>query len=384
MNVVLFGSDARSTSSINSIIPVLEELNINYAAIISKTTQNVDPIRHKEHYDFYSNMIAEENGPISRTLGVKLPFKPDWLLLQRERWYPETGVILEFKNSFGSKVGIVEGNAHILNNAETKLEMYSRNRFIPYIDVFFDHSGHIVEQRKIAGFLGNSVIVGNPKYDLNLNVNENILDWTKNYYQVDTNREQVLLFGLVNSNRNKLFDEFEKIIKNNPQRQYYYKPYPGEPYEAKFISDFNPIFRLKNCTPILEESHIWGMLDVCETHIGCISSIFHPSILKNKTVIDLSYELELESTYLKKNHILKGDGPGLENNIEMWLRSFNFQTVKQLDELLPDSYFEGIKKSNKKVFDMVLNRENLLNLFDDFNDQRASYRIVKYLQKNGL
>jgi hypothetical protein len=384
MNVVLFGSDARSTSSINSIIPVLVELNIKYVAIISRTTQNADPIRHREHYNFYSNLKEWGEGPFSTTLGVKLPFRPDWLLLQRERWYPESNIILEFKTSFGSKVGIVEGNAHILNNSETKLEMYSRNRFLPYIDVFFDHSDHIVEQRKIAGFLGNSVVVGNPKYDLNLDVDNPTLEWLKKLYDVDTNKEQVLLFGLVNSNRDKLFDQFEKIIKENPHRQYFYKPYPGEPFEDKFRSDFRPVFRLKNCTPILEEDHIWGVLDFCQTHIGCISSIFYPSILKNKTVIDLSTELELESVYLLKDHILKGDGPGLENNIEMWLRSFNFKSIKQLEELLPDSYFEEIKKSNKKVFEIVPNRENLLKLFDNYNDQKASYRIVKYLQENDV
>ena len=73
----------------------------------------------------------------SAAVGVDLPFKPDWLLVNRERWNPELDIIKEFKLNFNSKIGLVEPNSHILNNAETRLETYSKNRFIDLIDIFF-------------------------------------------------------------------------------------------------------------------------------------------------------------------------------------------------------------------------------------------------------
>ena len=167
MNVVIFASDSKGLSSLNSIIQEANNAGVNLWVMINQDTQLKHPKYNKKSYQIFTN--CDNTDPIhSSTLGVQLPFKPDWLIINRERWEPESSIIMEFKTKFNSKIGLVEPNSHLLNNAETILEMYSRNRFVPYIDVFFDHSTHSLNQRKISGFKGNSVIVGNPKYDINL------------------------------------------------------------------------------------------------------------------------------------------------------------------------------------------------------------------------
>ena len=62
----------------------------------------------------------------------------------------------------------------------------------------------------------------------------------------------------------------------------FYKPYPGEPFDPKFSNEFIPSFFLSNTQPILDERHIWGMFEICNTHVGTMSSIVHASLLKGK------------------------------------------------------------------------------------------------------
>jgi hypothetical protein len=377
MNLVIFASDSKGVSSLNSIINEASNRNINIFVMISQDTQLRYPLHHPDRFQILTN--CESTSPyVSKTLGVKLPFKPDWLLIQRERWEPESSIIMEFKNKFNSKIGLVESNSHILNNIETILETYSRNRFIPYIDVFFDHSTHSLNQRKIAGFKGNSVVVGNPKYDINLTPPPEALEEIKKYYKIDPNKKQVLLFSLQNTNRNNIFKEYKKYIKKNPQYQYFIKPYPGEPFEEKYYNDYFPEFKIKGVTPILEETHIWSMFNICDTHIGCIMSILHASLLLNKKIICFDKEIDIPKKYIDINRIIEGKGIGLEDSSEFWMRSFNM-TKQELLNLLPEDLIKKIKNGNDIIWNT---KENLLQFFDDFNDKQAGKRIINYILNN--
>lgn len=379
MNLVVFASDAKGLSSLNSIINEASERGINLFAMICQDTQLRYPLYHKDKYQILTN--CENIDPVySQTLGVTLPFKPDWLLVNRERWDPETSIISEFKQKFKSKIGLIEPNSWILGGVEAKLETYSRNRFKNIIDVFFTHSTHSVTQQNLMGFEGNTKVVGNPKYDLNLTLSIDEINQFKNYYNIDPNKKQVLLFSLINSNRDKINNIFKTYINQHPEYQYFYKPYPGEPFDAKFKNDYYPQFFLENCTPILEETHIWGMFNICSIHIGCLSSISHSSLLLNKHYIDVSKDLEIENKYLDVSNVLKTEGVGIESNINMWMRSFGFNNQQQLIDLFPNTLLEQIKKSNQKVWDNLDKPQNLLTLFDDFNDGKASKRIIDYIE----
>ena len=111
--------------------------------------------------------------------------------------------------------------------------------------------------------------------------------------------------------------------------------------------------------PILDEKHVWGMYEICDTHVGIMSSIVHATLLKGKKYIDHSLELGLPEKYLDFSGVFQEGGPGLENNRAMWMRGFNFDHVSKLKALLPDDYKDRIEKTNNKVWDNLQNPEVL-------------------------
>lgn len=377
MNLVIFASDNKGLSSLNSIINEASDQGLNLFVMVCHDTQLRFPLQNKDKYEVLTN-CEDINPTYSSTLGVNLPFKPDWLLLNRERWEPETSIILEFKQKFNCKIGIVEPNCWILGATETILEMYSINRFISYIDIYFDHSTWAKEQKILQGFKGKSVVVGNPKYDINLTPSSEVLNEIKKYYKIDPNRKQVLLFSLQNTNRNNIFKEYEKYINQNPQYQYFIKPYPGEPFGEKYHKDYFPKFKIKGVTPILEESHIWSMFNICDIHMGCIMSILHASLLLNKEIICFDKEIDIPKKHIDINRIIQEKGIGLEDSTDLWMRAFNM-TKQQLLNLLSEDLLEKIKIKNNKIWNT---QDNLLYSFDDFNDKQAGKRIINYILNN--
>tara|TARA_R110001632_G_scaffold66942_1_gene157461 strand:- start:649 stop:1800 length:1152 start_codon:yes stop_codon:yes gene_type:complete len=378
MNLVIFSSEAKGLSSLNGIIEEANNRGINIFVMVCQDTQLRHPTTNRDKFQILTNCDTIDS-IYSDTLGVQLPFKPDWLIINRERWEPELSIIKEFKQKFNTKIGIVEPNAYMLGNAENNLEIRSKNRFKDIIDVFFIHSTQAKNIHLISGFEGNMVITGNPKYDINFKVDEQTTKSLKEYYNVDDNKKQVLLFSLINQHRDNINTIFKDIIKSNPDTQYFYKPYPGEPWLPNFKKDFYPSFFLDNCTPIINETDIWGMFDICDEHIGCMSSIIHATLLKNKKYRDLSLELKIDEKYLDSSWIYEKGGVGIENDIEMWVRSFGLKDIDQLKELLPISYFNKVKILNQKVWNNLNSNKNLLTVFDDFNDFKASKRIINYI-----
>ena len=378
MNVVIFASDAKGLSSLNSIIQEAGKQGIRLFAMVTQSTQLRHPKYQQNHYQILCN-VDRKKVVWSDSLGVDLPFKPDLLIVNRERWDPESGIISEFKTKFKSKVALVEPNAWILNGAECRLETYSRNRYVKDIDVFFMGSKHGILQQQTAGFEGNMVAVGNPKYDLNTNVSQEQINNLRESYNAPQDKENVLLFSLVNGHRDKINNIFKQYTKDTSKR-YFYKPYPGEPFDTKFANEYKPKFFLDNTLPILDENHVWGMFEICDTHVGVLSSIVHATLLKGKKYIDHSLELGLPEKYLDFSGVFQTDGPGLENNKSMWMNSFGFTNDSQLKALLPDSYRDKIEKTNNQVWDNLDNPEKLLTLFDDYNDGQASKRIINYIQ----
>ena len=382
MNLVVFASDAKGLSSLNSIVQECTDNGVNVFAIVTNsTTLKYTPYQISE-FQILTN-VEDAEVVKSDSLGLFLPFKPDWLLVARERWNPEESIIYEFKTKFNCKVGLVEPNSWILGGIEAKLETQSRNRFKNIIDAFFVHSEHSKQVQKALGFEGNMVVVGNPKYDHNLNQSEDSIQPIKEYYKVDDKKEKVLLFSLVNSNRTEINRYFKEYIEYFHEKQFFYKPYPGEPFDSKFQNDYYPEFFLKNCTPILEESHVWPMFNICDTHIGCLSSIVHSSLLLGKNYVDLSKFLEVDKKYIDTSVVLQEDGVGIENNVNMWLRVFGLNSKEELESMLNGQVVDSIKKVNDIVFDSLDTPKKLLTLFDDFNDGLSSQRIINYI-KNGI
>ena len=380
INIVIFAADAKHLSYLNNIITVASNNNLNIFAMICQDTKLKYPTHHKNRFQILTN-CNETNPTFSETLGVNLPFKPDWLIVSRERWDPETSIIREFKHKFNSKIGLVEPNSAMINSITGFLESESKNRFINEIDVFFDHSNFIKSQRKILGFKGNTVVVGNPKHDVNLDVKKQDLQHLKDYYKIDPNKKQVLFFTLQNKYRHKLFEKFKEFKYNHPEYQYFIKPYPGEPFDPLFHKDYFPKFFMEGVIPILEETHIWGMYNLCDIHVGCLSSVMYSSFYLKKEIYEYSKEIGSHENLESNFDILNNSG-GHEELLDLWLRSFNinieeFKNLTLKEKILPK--LENNQKVWKSLKDLVSYREDILKLYDEFNDKQASKRIINYI-----
>jgi hypothetical protein len=389
MNVVVFASDSKALSSLNSSIKELAKRGHRVFSMVTQHTQLQHPIYQKQNYQILCN-VSRTDVLQSKSLGEQLPFKPDWLIVNRERWNPESDIITEFKKQFKCKVALIEPNSQMLTNPENILEGLSRNRFQDMIDVNFDHSTWIKKIRQSVGIKGNFQVVGNPKYDLNTEIDSKTIDTLKELYKISPNKKTVLLFSILSSARLNLKLEYKKLITENPDYQFFYKPYPGEPFDIKFKNDYHPNFFLPNCTPILEESHVWGMFQLCDMHVGILGSINHATLLYNKEYLDFSKQLGVRESYLDPSPIFN-QGDGIEQNKNMWKNVLNLKSDNELKKLVTGNTMNQGKINNNVVWSTLdsyikdksnINKNSLLKLFDDFNDKQACKRIVNYLENN--
>lgn len=379
-NIVVFAADAKHLSYLNSIINEAVKRELNIFALICQDTQLKYPLYHKDRFQILTN-CEPTNPTFSETLGVTLPFNPDWLIVSRERWSPESDIIHEFKLKFKSKIGLVEPNSAMVSSVNQFLESHSKNRFKDVIDVFFDHSEFINKQRKLLGFEGNTVVVGNPKHDINLNINEEYIKSLKEFYKIDPNKKQVLFFTLQNKYRYPLFEELKKFKSKHPEYQYFVKPYPGEPFDPLFNKEYFPKFFIEGVTPILEESHIWSMYHICDIHMGAISSVMYSSFFLDKEIYEFSEEIGARKGLDSNFDIINGSS-GHEDKLEIWLNTFNIDLdgFKQLTS--PESMKPMLKNNNKiwkNLNDSVYYRKDILKMYDEFNDKQASKRIIDYI-----
>jgi hypothetical protein len=383
-NIVIFASDAKHASYLNSIINAgWNDPTLNIFYMICSDTLIRYP--HSQPSFFSTDNNLKETDSIvphfSNTLNLNLPFKPDWLILSRERWFPEDHIIQEFKQKWNSKIALVEPNSSFVNNINQFLESESKNNFVENIDVWFDHSEFIKKQRKLLGFKGNSVVVGNPKYDQNLDVEGSELEYLKKHYNIDPNKKQVIFYTFINKFRYKLFDEFIKFKNAHPEYQYFVKPLPKEPFE-NLRNEYFPKFFIEGVTPIITESHIWGMYNLCDIHVGAISSVMYPSYFLDKEVHDFSFQIGYFDNLESNQDILKNSG-GDEEKLDLWKRVFNisdeeFKQMTSKEKLLP------MLKNNKDIIrflsDVKTHRKDILKIYDEFNDSHASKRIINYIK----
>jgi hypothetical protein len=383
-NIVIFASDAKHASYLNSIINVgWNDPTLNIFYMICSDTLIRYPHSHPSFFSTDNNLKETDSivPHFSNTLNLNLPFKPDWLILSRERWFPEDHIIQEFKQKWNSKIALVEPNSSFVNNINQFLESESKNNFVENIDVWFDHSEFIKKQRKLLGFKGNSVVVGNPKYDQNLDVEGSELEYLKKHYNIDPNKKQVIFYTFINKFRYKLFDEFIKFKNAHPEYQYFVKPLPKEPFE-NLRNEYFPKFFIEGVTPIITESHIWGMYNLCDIHVGAISSVMYPSYFLDKEVHDFSFQIGYFDNLESNQDILKNSG-GDEEKLDLWKRVFNisdeeFKQMTSKEKLLP------MLKNNKDIIrflsDVKTHRKDILKIYDEFNDSHASKRIINYIK----
>ncbi len=407
MRALIFSSDSKGISYLKSIHMELIKRGHESFFLYNPTNLTAYPKNdmQKYMYDYGGNDYDFKSNLISETLNMPLPFKPQYLIVHRERWDPEQSVLREFKERFDTKIILVEVNTQIANVIESRLEAISRTKYPQSeIDLFFDHSDFCLDNRKkLVDFDGfdKSIVVGNPCYDNDVlgDVNEKVYE----KYKIDKSKKQILFYGLINMDRNIAFDLLENLSKNiNEDYQIHYKPFPGEPYNAMWAKDFLPDFRVENVNVVMDHSDLFSMYSICDVHIGVIGSVMYPPLLMNKKVVNINnYCTYLDrgndvSVYLEEDSIGAGDG-----SAKFWMRVHDLDNVEDFKKLVDFERVDLFKKDNeviKKIInettynydydlkfledDTQKDYSQLLKLFDNYNDGKACNRIVDYLEEN--
>ena len=402
MNIVIFASDSKGTASVSNVVRRLKGTSHKYFFLFSEETQLQYPTAGLSNFTYDSNVLAGEWESIwSESLNVPLPFKPDILLIQRDCWQPEQSIIHEFKAKWNCKVVMVEVNSHLVNNPETILEMHSRTKYPQnQIDTCFEHSEFTKQERGKAGYdISRSIVTGNPKFD---NLAE--VDSSDCYqkYSIDRSKTQIMFYSLANTSRDEMFECLQNLVEKLDYTKYqiYFKPYPGEPFNDKFISQYNP-FPYKEVTVIYDDIDLYAMAKICDIHIGAISSIIHLPLLLNKKIVNINNLCTYLDSTTSIEKYLNETSTGIEDSAKFWMRVHNLNSHEEFIALLDPirvasykddvEYFLGVVGRCTLDYDFDLkflekdmpDTKELLNLYDDFNDSNASSRIVKELEKVG-
>ena len=104
LNILIFASDAKALSSLNSVIQEASNQGNRVFAMVSQHSQLSHPVQNKQNFKILCNVNRSKH-LYSNSLGEWLPFTPDWVIVNRERWFPENAIIEEFsKKSLAQKL----------------------------------------------------------------------------------------------------------------------------------------------------------------------------------------------------------------------------------------------------------------------------------------
>ena len=367
---LIVASNERSYLDLKNIVLELKERNIPYFFLYSNSSERLFPNVNLDQFNYDTNIESDAQYP-SKTLGFNLPFKPDVLLITNENWEPEKGILWEFKQ-WGTFIGCIENSSWMHNNIKCKLEIASRKSFpTNCIDVFFEHSKWGLESKTISGWWGQkSVVVGNPKYD----------DFT---YDKNKSEDIIIVYGSMEiEHHNKILNIYKHIVNKYPNWEVYYKPHPTE------LTDFKNDFQ--NVKLIKDNNHFLEVVSKSKHNIGIFSSIMFYPLIMDKNVITLEHE---------------SVGISEELNIEtfsgykfnFWKGVLGFNTFQDFKDFIGEDFIKKIKKRNKELTDNInlnlvtydkdctfmnklSNSEEVISYFDEFNDNKASERIINYIE----
>lgn len=402
MNIVIYAGDNKYYKTLLPIASEIKKSNHNFIFLYSEETQLKFP-QQKQYFSYDGRFPEDELGVTSETLDLVIPFKPDVLIIARERWQPEQSIIHEFKSKFNSKIYCVEVSSHLLNNIENRLEMLSRKNYPQnLVDYFFEHS-QFAKERRIdclgESYRDKSIVVGNPRFS-NIRLNK---DYIRKKYNIDESKKQLLFWGVINTTRNTAFNALETLVeKTKNTHQIFYKCYPGEPYNPKFINQFNP-FIVDGVQVVYDEDDIFDIADICETHVGQASSVFNFGFLFKKKIVNLDSVCNASDIMNDINVYINETGNGVEDSAKFWMNIWNLKTIEEFKNLIDLGKLERFKETNKVFMDCVkkhtlsfdwecnfLSKEkvdygDLINFFDEYKfDGNSCSRILEFIENDGI
>lgn len=360
-NYFIFASDKRAYLDTINVVKELKKRNINYFYLFSQDPVTQFPTHNLDNFSYDTN-VEFTNNIFYNSININLPFKPDVVLLTRESWQPQSSIIHEFKQH-GSIISCIENAVWIIGTIKSRLEMISRFKYPGNcIDIFFENSQWSLDTKKICGWYDfKSVIVGNPKYD-HIKISKH-------------NEDSILVFGTMEKQaRYRVYDIIQNLIKHN--KQVYFRPHPGE-IEQNNIPEFPGVEIIKN------ESFVMPTASRCNYHLGNLGASAYYSILFNKSFICLDEDIRINDLDI---NFFKGNeydfwAPIIDvTNWEDFVKKIDLDRIEKLKERLNEI------KNNIVLYDDKLNFLNNSTssidskFFDSFNDQKASIRIVDFLE----
>jgi len=398
MNVVLYAGDNKYYKTLLPIAIELRNHGINFIFMFTEETQLKFP-HEKDSFYFDGDYDENQIGVTSETLGIQLPFKPDVLIIARERWQPEQSIILEFKEKFKAKVCCVEVSSHLINNIENRLEMLSRMQYPQnLVDYFFEHSSFAKERRidcMDETYRNKCIVVGNPRFS---EINQIGKDISSKYF-FDNTKEKILFWGVINTTRDTAMTALSTLRqKTKDTHQIFYKPYPGEPYNPKFSNQFNP-FIVDDVQIVFDEDDIFDIAQICDTHIGQASSVFNFGFMFDKKIVNLDSVCDGYSRMNDLEVYLNETGNGVEDSARFWMRIWGLSSFEQFKSLIEVDRIKKFTETNKMFIDSIreytidfdwecefLHKEKkdyseLTKFFDEFEfDGKSSERIIEFLK----
>lgn len=404
MNIFYFASNSSMFTQLINVYKESVNRDIPSFFLYTEETNITHPSANMDKFSYSTNVETDlSSGHFIESVGMNLPFEPDILMISRERWQPEQSIIHELKNRFGTKVYVVETSAHLINNIENRLEMISRDTGFPqrHVDGYFEHSEYARQRRTdclYPEWSKKSIVVGNPRFDfLETNVSK---DSCVEKYNIDESKKQILFWGVINTTRSKSFELLEDLQKkHNEEYQIFYKPNPQEPINPLFRSQFYPSFIIDDVTVIYDDEDIITMSELCDIHIGSITSICNYGFYFNKKIINLNSICKVESFMNDFQRYVDEKRQGVEDSATFWMSVFNIKTIEEFKNFIDMRRLVKFKETNKYLTELTSqcindydldynflidekkNPTKLIKLFDEYNDKGASERIINHLEK---
>ena len=191
----------------------------------------------------------------------------------------------------------------------------------------------------------------------------------------------------------------ELCIFNRNEYQIFYKCYPGEPHNALFKHQFNP-FIIPEVEVIYDNSDINTMSKLCDIHIGAVTSVYNYGFYFDKKIVNLNSVCDIQEYMNDMKRYENETKDGVEDSAQFWMNIHKLKTIDEFKEFVNMDRLEKFKETNEYVMDMARKhindydldynfltadkkeRKEFIKLFDEFNDNKASERIVNYLEEN--
>ena len=419
-NILIFCSDSKGTAVLINIVRKIKQEYLdkfNFYFLYSNETQLQYPTRRMDGFRVdcddwtLSELTNSKNLITVDSLGCKLPWTPDILIIQRERWQPEQSIIYECVSKWDTYVACVDVNSQIVNSYETQFEMISRlNPPQSSVNTFFEGSIWTRDNRKLM--LGENwnkgVVVGNPRFDGNPKYNMSRNEQIKEKYNID-DRKIIFVWSLINNTRPKLMDILKNVSDKIDDSKYriLFKPYPGEPLNERFKHQFdgNAIIynehRIDNITVIYDDYDTFPLVDMSDIHLVTISSAVLFPLSFNKTIINIQNELGGLDYLTDINIYTNEDNNGVEDSANFWMSVFNLDSKEKFVKLVQQFDINSWKQKNELILESfnhntiqydsdltfldnitdsnILTQNEIMKYYDEYNDGKSSNRILDYL-----